>query len=358
MLSCPSNMGSYAMTIEKLVDAVSRDVEWLHATLEPAAKADPFTGRLLQMSKDIHREGLKQPIMLGIHRSDYMLHEGGTDSPRFLQVELNTIASSMGAHATNVAKLHRFLLDRFACEESPVGAELRRFFEPSPGRLDHREVHRRLPNNATMQAIPQALAKAHQVYGVKDAKVVFVVNEDLRNFADWCQVEYALWHNHGVRAVQKTLAQLHREAQMDPVDGTLRLDGHEVSVVYYRSAYGPEEYPTEECWEARGKLERSKAIKCPSVDYQLVGAKKAWIPVARPASAASIGPTWSGGEVPTTRIPCRRRFLSPREAAKLRTCFAGLWGLGPEEESELGPGSHGEFEEIQHYLLFKYLSII
>lgn len=48
-------------------------------------------------------QGLKQPIMLGIHRSDYMLHEGSeTSEPRFLQVELNTIASSMGAHALNV----------------------------------------------------------------------------------------------------------------------------------------------------------------------------------------------------------------------------------------------------------------
>lgn len=41
---------------------------------------------------------------------------------------------------------------------------------------------------ATLQAIPAALAKAHQVYGVKDSKVVFVMNEDGRNFADWCQV--------------------------------------------------------------------------------------------------------------------------------------------------------------------------
>lgn len=44
---------------------------------------------------------------------------------------------------------------------------------------------------ATLQAIPAALAKAHQVYGVKDSKVVFVMNEDGRNFADWCQVR--LW---------------------------------------------------------------------------------------------------------------------------------------------------------------------
>ena len=45
-----------------------------------------------------------------------------------------------------------------------------------------------LETQATLQAIPAALAKAHQVYGIKDSKVVFVVNEDGRNFADWCQV--------------------------------------------------------------------------------------------------------------------------------------------------------------------------
>ena len=120
----------------RLVDAVARDIDWLHATLEPAAKADPFTGRLLKISKEIHREvtwsldahrtrnlmksneiylssiysfnsfslsasqGLRQPMMLGIHRSDYMLHQG----ERFLQVELNTIASSMGAHACNAPR--------------------------------------------------------------------------------------------------------------------------------------------------------------------------------------------------------------------------------------------------------------
>ena len=50
---------------------------------------------------------------------------------------------------------------------------------------------------ATLQAIPAALAKAHQVYGVKDSKVVFVMNEDGRNFADWCQVR--LWFFLGGR---------------------------------------------------------------------------------------------------------------------------------------------------------------
>lgn len=299
----------------KLVDAVARDVAWLHATLEPAASADPFTGRLLQMSKEIHREGLKQPIMLGIHRSDYMLHEGSENSePRFLQVELNTIASSMGAHALNVGKLHRFLLSRFGGDGDRVAQALQSHFglAPSSG-WSQRDVQRHLPENVTLQAIPAALAKAHQAYGVKDAKVVFVVNEDLRNFADWCQLEYALWQTHGVRVVQRTLAQLKQQATMEQ-DGTLRLDGSEVSVVYYRAGYGPEDYPTEVQWDARGMLERSKAIKCPSVDYQLVGAKKVQQALARPGAV--------------------ERFLSSRDSSKLRSCFAGLWGLGPQEDDE------------------------
>ena len=40
------------------------------------------------------------------------------------------------------------------------------------------------------------------------------------------QVEYALWHNHGVRVVQRTLKQLKMDATMD-ADGTLHLDGTE-----------------------------------------------------------------------------------------------------------------------------------
>jgi len=39
-------------------------------------------------------------------------------------------------------------------------------------------------------------------------------------------LEYALWQTHGVRVVQRTLAQLKQQATMEQ-DGTLRLDGSE-----------------------------------------------------------------------------------------------------------------------------------
>lgn len=47
-----------------------------------------------------------------------------------------------------------------------------------------------------------------------------------------------------------------------------------VGAVYLRAGYSPDDYPTEAHWGAREKLERSSAAKCPSVAFQLAGAKK------------------------------------------------------------------------------------
>ncbi|KAI8450291.1 hypothetical protein BY996DRAFT_6417514 [Phakopsora pachyrhizi] len=47
-----------------------------------------------------------------------------------------------------------------------------------------------------------------------------------------------------------------------------------VSVIYYRSMYGPEYFMTEDHWLARYRLERSQSVKCPSLSVQLAGCKK------------------------------------------------------------------------------------
>ncbi len=43
-----------------------------------------------------------------------------------------------------------------------------------------------------------------------------------------CEVEYALWHNHGIRVIKKTLAQLKRDATLDE-HGRLMLGAFEAS---------------------------------------------------------------------------------------------------------------------------------
>jgi len=298
-----------------LVDAVARDQKWLHATLQSAYRVDPFTNRLGRISKAIHAEGLRQPNMLGIHRSDYMLHEPNNSStPRFLQVELNTIASSMGTHAANVTKLHRYLLDRYSCGSDSVARGLCHHFNAATPK----EMVNRLPENKTLQWIPAAMAEAYKTYpGAGSTTVVLIVTtQNEGNFADQRFLEHVLWEEHGITSVRKTLAEIHAEAKMDAKGRLCLANGNEVAVAYFRAGYSPDDYPTEQEWEARELLERSLAIKCPSIDYQLVGTKKVQQALAQAGAV--------------------ERFLGAADAAKLRRCFAGLWGLGPGAEEDVG----------------------
>jgi glutathione synthase len=48
----------------------------------------------------------------------------------------------------------------------------------------------------------------------------------------------------------------------------------EVSVVYLRAGYGPDDYPSAIEWRGRKILELSRAIKCPTIITQLAGCKK------------------------------------------------------------------------------------
>jgi len=47
-----------------------------------------------------------------------------------------------------------------------------------------------------------------------------------------------------------------------------------VALVYFRAGYTPTDYPSEAEWAARVLVERCDAYKCPTVAYQLAGAKK------------------------------------------------------------------------------------
>ena len=52
------------------------------------------------------------------------------------------------------------------------------------------------------------------------------------------------------------------------------IDGVEIGVIYMRCGYHPDQYPTEREWDARLMMERSMAIKSPSINYHLAGTKK------------------------------------------------------------------------------------
>lgn len=140
------------------------------------------------------------------------------------------------------------------------------------------------------------------------AIIVFVVQPNEANAIDQRWLEYNLWDHHGIKVLRKTLAEV--EAQATLKDGAKRalvIDGHEVAVAYFRAGYTPVDYPSEVEWSGRTKIERSFAIKCPSIAYHLAGTKKVQQALAVPSAL--------------------RRFVSNDEAVLLESSFAGLYGL-------------------------------
>lgn len=111
-----------------------------------------------------------------------------------------------------------------------------------------------------------------------------------------------------MRCVRRTFEQLREELVLG-ADRRLRLGSTPVAVVYLRAGYVPEDYAGDADWAVRERVERGDAFKCPSVAYQLAGAKKVQQDLAAPGVA--------------------ERFLAgqPERAALVRSFFAGLWGL-------------------------------
>ncbi|CAM6100484.1 unnamed protein product [Calypogeia fissa] len=270
-----------------LVDKVSQDAAFLQHTLSRTQKADEFTARLLKIHSKILEEGVRQNIRLGLHRSDYML-DGATGS--LLQVELNTISSSFSGLGSLVSKLHKYLVSG----PKHIGLE-----------------SSRVPENQACDGFAEGLALAWEEYGDRSAAVLMIVQPVERNMYDQQWISFKLKD-------LRTLAEVHSTARLSP-DGTLYVGEQVISVVYYRAGYTPNDYPSEIEWDARLLLERSAAVKCPTISYHLTGAKKIQQELARPGVL--------------------ERFVKDaRAVSTLKSCFAGLWGL--EEE-----GSEGIIEE-------------
>jgi glutathione synthase len=96
--------------------------------------------------------------------------------------------------------------------------------------------------------------------------------------------------------------------------------------VYLRSFYSPIDYPSERDWEARTQLERSAAIKCPTVLNQLAGSK-----IIQQVLAETTGPDHLANFMADT---------DPATVARLRETFAPQYDLsssGRGRELALNP---------------------
>ncbi|CAI5484933.1 unnamed protein product [Closterium sp. Yama58-4] len=282
-----------APLFNELVDAVSQDADFLQSTLASAGLSDSFTAGLLRIHAEILKQGIQQPIRLGMHRSDYMLD---TVTGGVLQVELNTISSSFPGLTSRVTDLHRHMVGMYG-EKAGLSVDA-------------------VPLNMAATDMADALAAAWREYGDESSMILMVVQKPERNMYDQHCLSQLVWQRHGIRVLRRSLREVQQQGAITDA-GELTVDGHRISVVYYRAGYGPGDYPTDLEWEVRLLLERSAAVKCPTIAYHLAGAKKVQQQLAQPGVL--------------------ERFVSDEASLQaMRQCFAGLWSLEDDGRGDDG----------------------
>ena len=136
---------------------------------------------------------------------------------------------------------------------------------------------------------------------------------------------------YSIKVIRQTFDELSQSALVDPVTSVLRIscspDLHpggliEISTVYFRSGYMPNEYPEPTYYNTRFLLERSKAIKCPTIALQLAGGKKVQEVLTRPGVLERFLADKRYGE----------HVFGEHEIKELRASFMAMWGLDVSED--------------------------
>lgn len=79
-----------------------------------------------------------------------------------------------------------------------------------------------------------------------------------------------------------TMEQLLEKMQFDEQTKVASIEGRPVDAFYFRTGYALSHFPTEKHWELRDKIERSTAIKLPSIEMILINSKRMQSEIAKP----------------------------------------------------------------------------
>ncbi|XP_060807244.1 glutathione synthetase isoform X2 [Amyelois transitella] len=276
--------------LNELMHKVAHDDQFLEQTLQNALQVDEFTKNLYDIWVKVRNEGITQSLCLGLFRSDYLMQRDGN---KIKQVEFNTIASSFGAITSNLPAMFRYILRS----------------------MGYGDIIKNMPENRALSGLCAGIIEAYDLFGVPDSLVLFVVEEVSYNICDQRFHEFHITEARpDIMVIRKTLCEIYEETELNDKKQLL-LEGKPVAVVYYRSGYEPAQYPSSREWDARLRVERSSAIKCPSIHYQLAGTKKVQQALAIPGALEKfMGAGASSGRV--------------------RDIFTGLYSLDFDEAGE------------------------
>jgi glutathione synthetase len=160
------------------------------------------------------------------------------------------------------------------------------------------------------------MVEAWNIIGNQQAAILFVIEDVTYNICDQRFHEFEIREKFPhVKVIRRNLTEIHSTGVLGS-SKELIVDGVVVSVVYFRSGYEPNQYPSQNEWDARLLIERSTAIKCPSIHYHLAGTKKVQQALAKPGAL--------------------QRFLSNEsDIASVKEIFTGLYSLDKLEGGEV-----------------------
>ncbi|KAJ5640244.1 uncharacterized protein N7484_008106 [Penicillium longicatenatum] len=319
----------------KLYCAVAEDEEYLHNAIKDLLPVEPLANALWGIYNRAKKAGSVQDISAGIFRSDYMLHvDDPSDSldplsnTTLKQVEFNSFSCAGATHANKVGDMHRYLTRRgvYNVDETPLDLAS-------------------LPINKNVESLVSCLTLAHDTYGpprsnvAKETAVLFLVQPTNFNIADERPIEYGLWNRDkpvpayrlefGPDVLQHTLLTESRELLFQP-PWLESADPMEISVVYLRAGYEAWEYD-QTGLDARLRLEKSTAIKCPSLLGHITTFKKIQQALTQPGAL--------------------ERFLTDPEAATIRETFVPVYPLDESKEGLHARDLAGNPDTAENFIL-------
>jgi len=252
--------------VNSIYDAVITDVTFLLKELEKVAKSDHFISGLLQIVKDVYIKGGKSAFSdprLHLFRHDYLPH----DENKLKHVEVNTIAVAFAGFSSEVANMHEAtmeILPPYAV--TPSGTQC--LFEPL----------NQFSSGGITNAYACGLSEAHASYCARydhlEAKICFLcfdndhLDLDQRMISKALQ-KYDLKPDDYFSCTWETA-----QIECEEIDGKLLVDKNEVSVVFFHTTYSPDHFIMNKDWIMKMVIEKSRAVKVPSVLGQLAGTKK------------------------------------------------------------------------------------
>uniref|UniRef100_A0A183C256 Glutathione synthetase n=1 Tax=Globodera pallida TaxID=36090 RepID=A0A183C256_GLOPA len=280
---------------------VGNDLEFLLNAYNDVIETDRHIREMVKIVREAHEEGIKQPITLLIMRADYMLNslkDSENDNEQQQQLEVKQIEVNTGAilalgidHRTT--ELHRQVLKRAGLNTSNS------------------------PDNVGDSNLAESLFMAWKAFDNPKALMVFYVSAFSPYKFDLHQLARKLKRlsNDQMDIEHVSLKDGPTQLQLGD-DFSLLLNGKVVGVIYSCISALGTVLPAE-LLEVRRTIERSTAIKAPSLAHAISSSKKIQQLLAMPGAV-------------------ERFFPDPADADKvaaIRETFAELWGLDKNDDA-------------------------